>query len=352
MIIKNSQVTMAAAQRHTQQRETRESLQIQTNRSPHPTNQPTTQRPPPPAASTDRVSLNQPAAPSEPVEQTLSLDQPLDAMDELRAQIILRMMKELTGHEFKLFSPEAFASETPTLTVQWTPPSLPTTASNATTWVYERVDRQYESEQLSFAAEGTIETADGRSIAFSVTLSMSRTFYSESRLAMSNSPLQKIDPLVINFSGNAAQLSSTRFRFDLDADGQPEQLATLRPGSGFLAWDRNGDGEINDGRELFGPTTGQGFAELAQHDEDGNGFIDEGDRIYQQLRIWEVLDDGTRRLSALGDKNIGAIYLGHVTSPFQLRGADNQALGEVVRSGIYLTEDGKAGTVQELNLIV
>jgi hypothetical protein len=50
--------------------------------------------------------------------------------------------------------------------------------------------------------------------------------------------------------------------------------------------DRNGDGAIDHGRELSGATTGDGFAELAAYDEDGNGWIDENDSIYQHLRIW------------------------------------------------------------------
>jgi hypothetical protein len=126
----------------------------------------------------------------------------------------------------------------------------------------------------------------------------------------------------------------------------------LRPGSGMLVLDRNGDGIVNDGSELFGPRTGQGFAELAQFDEDGNRFIDEGDSIYHRLRIWTMNEDGSSQLVALGDKNIGAIFLGHVSTPFQLKDSGNQSLGEVVRSGIYLSQDGQVGAVQEINLSV
>ena len=57
-------------------------------------------------------------------------------------------------------------------------------------------------------------------------------------------------------------------------------------------------------------------------------------------------------MAALGDKNIGAIFLGHVSSPFQLKDEGNNTLGEVVNSGVYLTEEGKAGVIQEINLSV
>jgi hypothetical protein len=100
---------------------------------------------------------------------------------------------------------------------------------------------------------------------------------------------------------------------------------------------------------LFGPNSGNGFSELARYDGDNNGFIDEADPIYNSLRIWQRYEDGSQQLIALGDKNIGAIYLGHATTPFQLRNAENQSLGEVTDTGIYLTEDGKTGTIQQIN---
>lgn len=161
---------------------------------------------------------------------------------------------------------------------------------------------------------------------------------------------KKIDPLVINFDGKGAQLSQTCFTFDLDNNGTAEQLASLRPGSGFLALDRNGDGSINNGSELFGPATNQGFAELARFDEDGNHFIDEADSVYHKLRIWSFNEDGSQQLVALGDKNIGAIFLGHITSPLQIKDDSNNSLGEVASSGVYLTEEGKVGVIQQINL--
>lgn len=74
--------------------------------------------------------------------------------------------------------------------------------------------------------------------------------------------------------------------FDLDCDGKEEEISSLGKGSGFLALDKNGDGIINDGTELFGTKSGDGFADLAEYDEDGNGWIDEDDGIFSQLRIW------------------------------------------------------------------
>ena len=74
--------------------------------------------------------------------------------------------------------------------------------------------------------------------------------------------------------------------FDIDADGEEESISYLQGGSGYLALDKNGDGVINDGSELFGTKSGDGFADLAEYDADGNGWIDENDPIFDKLLIW------------------------------------------------------------------
>ena len=132
-----------------------------------------------------------------------------------------------------------------------------------------------------------MKTADGKTIDISVQLNMSRTFYSHESISIrAGDALAPIDPLVINFDGPAAALTERNFQFDLDCDGEMNQISFVGSGSGFLCLDLNEDGRINDGSELFGPRTGNGFAELAAYDEDGNGWIDEADSIYERLRIW------------------------------------------------------------------
>jgi hypothetical protein len=217
--------------------------------------------------------------------------------------------------------------------------------------VYDHYAARRESEQMAFRAEGRVVTADGREIAISVELAMSRELVQEERLTIRAGDALK-DPLVVNFAGTAAELTQRDFRFDLDADGRQDQIAFVRPGSGFLALDRNGNRAVDDGSELFGALTGDGFAELAAHDADGNGWIDEGDAVYAGLRIWTRDPDGTDRLVGLGEQGIGAIYLGNVASPFQLKTADGALLGQVANTGVFLREDGSAGTVQKIDLAV
>lgn len=157
---------------------------------------------------------------------------------------------------------------------------------------------------------------------------------------------------MINFDGNGAQLSSARFAFDIDNDGKSENVPLLAGGSGYLALDSNGDGKINSGAELVGAGSGDGFADLAAHDADGNGWIDESDAVYDRLRVWTPDGHGGAALSSLKEKGVGAISAGHVATPFELRTADNQSLGGVRSSGVYLTEEGHVGSVQQIDLSV
>lgn len=281
--------------------------------------------------------------------QTLDLSTAVTSNDRLQLMIIAQLYKQITGKEMQLMTPDQLASPPANVTLE-----LPNVAPGGVgpQLVYERQTRYQETEKMQFAAAGRVVTRDGQEIAFRAELYMSRSFVATSSLTVIGGNAVMTDPLVINFDGTGAQLENTRFAFDLDSDGTPEQIANLRPNSGYLALDRNGDGVINNGKELFGPVSNNGFMELAAYDDDGNGFIDEGDAVYSQLRIWQRDSNGSNRLLALGDKHIGAIYLGHTYSPMQLKDAQNNSLGEVVSSGIYLREDGSSGLVQQINLAV
>ncbi|MGI6434133.1 MAG: hypothetical protein ACOX0F_02005 [Syntrophomonadaceae bacterium] len=79
--------------------------------------------------------------------------------------------------------------------------------------------------------------------------------------------------------------------------------------------------------ELFGPSTGNGFAELALYDEDGNGWIDEGDSVYARLKIWSKDEEGNDRLISVSDAGVGAIMLGNIDTPFTITNSSNEDAG-------------------------
>jgi len=227
-------------------------------------------------------------------------------------------------------------------------------ASSRLGWVYEKTEIYEEAESTRFAASGVVRTSDGQEIEFALRLEMQRSFRFESSTVIRGgaAAVQQQDPLVINFDGTAAQLQEQRFAFDLDADGTTEQISMLAGNRGYLALDRNSNGRIDNGSELFGPATGQGFAELAQLDSDGNSWIDETDPAFAQLRVWTPQADGEGQFQTLQEVGVGALYTPSASTPFELRGSQQQSLGTVRASSVYLREDGSAGTVQHVDLSV
>ncbi len=210
---------------------------------------------------------------------------------------------------------------------------------------------RYESESTSFHASGRITTEDGRRVNFDLGLTMDREYYAEQTRVV-NAPRSLVDPLVINFSGKPAALSEEKFTFDLDGDGSEEEISLLQEGSAFLALDKNGNGVVDDGSELFGATTGNGFGELAELDGDGNGWIDENDELFGRLLVWSKDGGGGDRLSGLADEGVGAIYLKSAETLFTHKDSENGDLGRTARTGIYLKEDGGAGTIQHVDFAV
>ncbi len=266
---------------------------------------------------------------------------------DTHTRLIKMMIEAMTGKKIKLMQPIQHTSATEPSS---TAPNAPTTGNQSTPAEPDHQVRitEYtsESERLRFAASGEVQTADGRTIKLQLGFAMSYQDMTLSERLTKQSALK--DPLVLNLDSQFADLKEARFNFDIDSDGTQDSLPTLGSGSYFLALDKNNNQQIDDGKELFGAQSGNGFAELAQYDEDGNGFIDEGDSIYGQLSVWRP----GKGMVALANVGVGAIYLHPVETQFQNLGSDSEGgnLGVLRSSGIYLKEDGTAGTVQQLDL--
>jgi hypothetical protein len=216
---------------------------------------------------------------------------------------------------------------------------------------YTAVDAYVETEDTTFSTKGIVKTADGREISFNIDVAMSRRFVQETRMDLGLSFVQTCDPLVINLDNNVAEVSDQKIRFDIDGDGELDTINQLASRSGYLALDKNGDGEINDGNELFGAKSGDGFADLAQYDEDGNGWIDENDEIWNKLKIWVMDEKGRSQLYSLSKAGIGAICLQKAATDFAHTDNNNDAKAFIRSTGVFLYENGMAGTVQHLDLV-
>src|SRR5713101_1445932 len=115
-------------------------------------------------------------------------------------------------------------------------------------------------------------------------------------------PAPVCSPIILDLSGDGFSLTDTAHGvlFDISGTGKPIQIAWIAPGAdnAFLALDRDGDGIIKDGTELFGNFTPQpqsphpnGFLALAVYDQpanggNGDGIIDSRDAVFTSLRLW------------------------------------------------------------------
>jgi hypothetical protein len=265
---------------------------------------------------------------------------------------LIMLIERLTGHKVHLIHlvpSDANATAQQAATAA-TAGSAGATKPQDAGWGVEAtlVQVHSESETTSFAAAGQVVTADGRTISLDYALAMHRDETQTSTVEIQAGNAVKVDPIALNLSGGPVQLSADRSAFDIDSDGKTEQVALPAAGTYFLALDRNGNGKIDSGSELFGPATGNGFAELRALDTDGNGWVDEGDAAYANLQLWSGSDSGLHSLAASG---VGALYVARsAATQFDVKDAQNQTLGQVVSSSLYLMQDGTPGALQQVDL--
>lgn len=205
-----------------------------------------------------------------------------------------------------------------------------------------------EKETEDFFADGMVNTEDGRSIDFSFQLNMAREFINIDQFVHKEKGYVMIDPLVVSQDGSIPKLSGASMSFDLNADGIQEDMLVPLTGTGFLSLDKNKDGIINDGSELFGPSSSDGFGELAEYDLDHNLWLDENDAIFDELTLWESDENGQMQLTRIKDAGIGAIYLVGIETPFDLKDGTNQLQARIKKSSVALNENGSVSAVQEM----
>lgn len=205
-------------------------------------------------------------------------------------------------------------------------------------------------EQASYQLQGQLTLSDGRTLALDYQNRLTRY---EVSFTFTQDLVDWKDPLMLELSNSAGpELTAQRYAFDLDADGSVEQIAFATGKSAFLALDKNDNGRIDDGRELFGALSGNGFADLRLYDDDANGFIDKGDSVFVNLSLLRKDRQGQDQLMKLQEAGIGAIYLGYVATPFELRDETHTPLARIRSSGFYVAEKGTLGAVRQVDLAV
>ena len=211
--------------------------------------------------------------------------------------------------------------------------------------MYRRLNIKQESvktQSLEVNMHGFIQSTDKK-------IELNMDLFFSSKYVETNSIDETVfyDPLIINMDGKIPELDSLTFGFDIDMDGQSDQISMLKEGNGFLAYDRDDNGIIDDGLELFGTQNGNEFLDLKRYDSDKNNWIDENDSIFDKLRIWSKSKTGDSIL-ALGEVGIGAIFLGYSAGQFDIRD-ELAVLGRVQSNGLYLNEDGSSGLISQID---
>ncbi len=218
---------------------------------------------------------------------------------------------------------------------------------------FERTIEYKKEDTMDFSTKATIKTAD-KDIEIDLDFGFTQSFYEKHHEAIDFEEVAFLDPLVIDYKGeNGLDMIDTQmsFMFDLDADGTEDEIPLLKDGSGFLALDKNSNGSIDDGTELFGPQTNNGFDELRAYDSDGNDWIDENDSIFADLRIWSKDANGEDQLIGLGESGVGALYLSSVDAGLTYNTSVNEELAHLKSNSIFLREDGTAGLLSSLDFI-
>ena len=277
-----------------------------------------------------------------------------DPMVDLKMAIIIAMIERMTGRRVQLMDPRDLQPRGTGIDLPASVDSVQAAAAvdPGYSLEYHRRDHQEDGEFLKVQTKASVETGDGRRLEIDVEVQFDRRWVKDERIdVLGGRAALKKDPLVLQYGGSALSLSDQTFRFDLDADGTEEEIHQLGAGGGFLAIDRDGSGVIEDGGELFGPASGDGFADLRAEDDDGNGWIDEGDAVFSQLRV-STRGEGGDQLLGLIDLGVGALHLGAVRTPYSMRDKTNQEIASIRESAVWIGEDEGAGFVHEIDLVV
>ncbi|MDP8243162.1 MAG: hypothetical protein P9L94_03710 [Candidatus Hinthialibacter antarcticus] len=208
--------------------------------------------------------------------------------------------------------------------------------------INEKVTAYYESTfNLNIHIEGRIDA-----------VASSSASNQKSASVTAEGEVNQSDPLVFDLDGDGVELTTARdgSQFDITGDGRKEQTAFATGGDAFLALDKNGNGFIDSGRELFGDQNGakDGFEELRKYDDNRDNRIDSRDSVYGSLRLFADRNfDGVSQsgeLQSLRDAGISSIQLNDVEAHRDING------GTQLSTASFTRNDGSQSTVADVNV--
>ncbi|HEY9070968.1 MAG TPA: hypothetical protein VIV61_11990 [Candidatus Ozemobacteraceae bacterium] len=172
----------------------------------------------------------------------------------------------------------------------------------------------------------------------------------DQRFEVQGIDMRQADPLVLDLEGDGLDLAKAGEAavFDVNADGTLDRTGWVRGDDALLVYDRNGNGRIDDGSELFGDQNGaaHGFAELANYDENRDNRIDRNDSVFKALQLYRDLngngkiDDG--ELSKLSDHGIVSLNLRFMRERAMING------NTLLMKGSFQRADGTTGRMDDV----
>ena len=164
------------------------------------------------------------------------------------------------------------------------------------------------------------------------------------------------DPLILDLDGDGfnVELKENGTNFDLDTNSFAEKINWTSK-DGFLCLDLNGNGEVDNGGEVFGDNTlladgttaRNGFEALAQYDSNGDGVIDANDEIFSRLKVWVDADgngeSGEGELKSLAELGIESISLN-----YDLINGETGTEAVIGNGAVFTYTDGTSGNIGEL----
>ncbi len=183
-----------------------------------------------------------------------------------------------------------------------------------------------------------------------------------------------VSPIILDLDGDGVETLGVTAGayFDHDGNGFAESTGWVGADDGLLVWDRNGDGRINDGKELFGSETllsggtkaANGYQALSELDTNTDGKVDVNDAAFAGLKVWKDLDgDGysaASELISLTDTGVQSINIGATSSTYtdpngnahKLTGSFTKTDGTIGATADVWFQTNKLYTIQEESLTV
>ena len=201
-------------------------------------------------------------------------------------------------------------------------------------------------------AQGAVPVTAPQAQTTSFSIQMEFSFEFSAEITIESGGVKEGDPIVFDLDDDGFELTSYRdgADFDLLGNGSKVQTAFVTGGDAFLALDRNGNGKIDSGKELFGEQHGaaHGYAELAKLGGNGDGLINAQDSRFNELLLFR--DNGNGRteegeLISLQDAGISEIRLGY-NNVSQTAAGGNR----LTQLSSFLRTDGSTGRTADAML--